>query len=157
MAGKSNLDNFDLKSIRKQIKQDQLDNKLFLGLLNQFTESTYKPKDRTLIADAIRLILDGGKLKDGSIDMVAAIILNGLKKTNEKDFLIFVRAFQILFKFAGSLVIGGGREEVMQFAHELQKKVDYKLLVVGELPEISTQIGVNTNGREIIISKASTS
>ena len=104
------MDNFDLKSIRKQIKQNQLDNNLFLGLLNQFTESTYKPKDRTLIADAIRLILDGGKLKDGSIDMVAAIILNGLKKTNEKDFPIFVRAFQILFKFAGSLVIGGGRE-----------------------------------------------
>ena len=157
MAGKSNLDNIFLKSIRKQIKQDQLDNKIFLGLLNQFTESIYKPKDRTLIADAIRLILDGGKLKDGSIDMAAAIILNGLKKTNEKDFLIFVRAFQILFKFAGSLVIGGGREEVMQFAHELQKKVDYKLLVVGELPEISTQIGVNTNGREIIIQKAGTS
>ena len=89
--------------------------------------------------------------------MAAAVILNGLKKTNEKDFPIFVRAFQILFKFAGSLVIGGGRDEVMQFAHELQKKVDYKLLVVGELPEISTQIGVNTNGREIIIQKAGTS
>ena len=128
-----------------------------LGLLNQFTESIYKPKDRTLIADAIRLILDGGKLKDGSYDMVATVILNGLKKTKENDFLIFVRAFQILFKFAGSLVIGGGREEVMQFANELQKIVGYTLIVVGELPEISTQIGVNTNGREIIISKAGTS
>ena len=157
MAGKSNLDNIFLKSIRKQIKQDQLDNKIFLGLLNQFTESIYKPKDRTLIADAIRLILNGGKLEDGSIDMAAAVILNGLKKTNEKDFLIFVRAFQILFKFAGSLVIGGGREEVMLFANELQKIVGYKLLVVGELPEISTQIGVNTNGREIIIQRAGTS
>ena len=74
------MDNIDLKSIRKQIKQDQLDNKLFLGLLNQFTESIYKPKDRTLIADAIRLILDGGKLEDGSYDMVATLILTGLKK-----------------------------------------------------------------------------
>ena len=80
MAGKSNLDNIFLKSIRKQIKQNQLDNNLFLGLLNQFTESTYKPKDRTLIADAIRLILDGGKLEDGSYDMAATVILTGLKK-----------------------------------------------------------------------------
>ena len=54
------------------------------------------------------------------------------------------------------LVIGGGREEVMDFANELQKIVGFTLIVVGELLEISTEIGVNSNGREIIISKAGT-
>ena len=39
MAGKSNLDNIFLKQIRKQIRQDKLDNKIFLGLLNEYTES----------------------------------------------------------------------------------------------------------------------
>ena len=51
MAGKSNLDNIFLKQIRKQIQQDKLDNNIFLGLLNDYTESIYKPKDRTLIAE----------------------------------------------------------------------------------------------------------
>ena len=155
MAGKSDLDPKVLKSIRKQIRQDDFDKKVFLSILNNYTESIYKHRQQKIIDDTIRLILNRGHLEDGSNDLAAAVIFSGLKKTNETDFPIFVRAFQILFKFAGSLAIGGGKDEVMYFANKLQKILGFKLIVVGELPKISTRIGVNTNGREIIISQAS--
>ena len=51
MAGKSNLDNIFLKQIRKQIRQDNFDKNIFLGMVNDFTESIYKPNDRALIAE----------------------------------------------------------------------------------------------------------
>eukprot|EP01051_Picozoa_sp_SAG22_P009728 SAG22_NODE_832_length_6935_cov_3.062317_2_plen_82_part_00 len=42
----------------------------------------------------------------------------------ENDFTMFVRGFQILFKFAGSLAIGSGRDKVMYFANQLKDKRD---------------------------------
>eukprot|EP01051_Picozoa_sp_SAG22_P007686 SAG22_NODE_550_length_9202_cov_30.666484_1_plen_96_part_00 len=54
----------------------------------------------------IQLILDRGVLPDGANELPAAVIFNGLKNLVENDFTMFVRGFQILFKFAGSLAIG---------------------------------------------------
>ena len=60
--------------------------KVFLSILNDYTESIYKHRQQKLIDDAIRLILNRGHLEDGSNDMAAAVIFSGLKKTNETDF-----------------------------------------------------------------------
>eukprot|EP01051_Picozoa_sp_SAG22_P018841 SAG22_NODE_3296_length_1797_cov_117.829800_1_plen_110_part_00 len=52
-------------------------------------------------------------MPEGGTDLKTAVIFNGLKNLVENDFTMFVRGFQILFKFAGSLAIGSGRVRVL--------------------------------------------
>eukprot|EP01051_Picozoa_sp_SAG22_P013198 SAG22_NODE_1452_length_4395_cov_2.925745_8_plen_110_part_00 len=88
---------FQIKTLRKAIRQNNFDKKVFLGFV---TENN--------IDEAIHLILEKGFVPEGGTDLKAAIIFNGLKNLAENDFTMFVRAFQILFKFAGSLAFGSG-------------------------------------------------
>eukprot|EP01051_Picozoa_sp_SAG22_P003524 SAG22_NODE_173_length_16589_cov_120.738933_16_plen_151_part_00 len=149
------MDIFQIKEIRKSIRQNNLDRKVFLGFVTDYTNSIYnkKPRLQKNIDEAIQLILDRGVLPDGANELPAAVIFNGLKNLVENDFTMFVRVFQILFKFAGSLAIGSGRDKVMYFANQLKDKIDFKMIVTGELPDVSTSIAVNTDGRSILISK----
>eukprot|EP01052_Picozoa_sp_SAG31_P027589 SAG31_NODE_2593_length_5423_cov_21.402705_2_plen_156_part_00 len=142
-----------LKKTRKDIRQNNFNKKIFLAIVKDYTEKEYR-RGPKFVNDAIRLILKRGESEDGTNDLGAALVFSGLKNTVENDFLIFVRAFQILFKFAGSRAYEGGRDEVMLFANKLQEMLGFKMVVVGELPNISTLIGVTTNGREIIIKEA---
>ena len=150
------MDIVQIKEIRKSIRQNNLDKKVFLGFVQDYTNSIYnqKPRSQKKIDEVIQLILDRGVLPDGANELPAAVIFNGLKNLVENDFTMFVRVFQILFKFAGSLAIGSGRDKVMYFANQLKDKINFKMIVIGKLPEVSTDIGVNTDGRSIIISKS---
>ena len=138
--------------LRKAIRQNNFEGKLFLGYVTDYTELIYKEESQKKIDATIQLILDRGFEPDGGVVAAAAITFNGLKNLVENDFTMFVRAFQILFKFAGSLAIGSGRDKVMHFANQLKEKINFKMIVTGELPDVSTSIGVNTDGRSIIIS-----
>ena len=149
------MDIFQIKEIRKGIRRGDFDKKAFLGFVQDYTNSIYnqKPRSQKKIDEVIQLILDRGVLPDGANELPAAVIFNGLKNLVENDFTMFVRVFQILFKFAGSLAIGSGRDKVMYFANQLKDKIDFKMIVTGELPEVSTSIAVNTDGRSVLISK----
>eukprot|EP01051_Picozoa_sp_SAG22_P004222 SAG22_NODE_221_length_14781_cov_82.531490_7_plen_149_part_00 len=147
------MDTFQIKQIRKAIRQNNFDKKVFLGFVTDYTETIYKKGSQKNIDKAIQLILDKGFEPDGGVDLKAAVIFNGLKNLVENDFTMFVRGFQILFKFAGSLAIGSGRDKVMYFANQLKDKIDFKMIVTGELPDVSTSIAVNTDGRSVLISK----
>jgi hypothetical protein len=141
------------QQLRKAIRQNNFDSKLFLGYVTDYTELIYKEESQKKIDEAIQLILDRGVEPDGGVLAAAAVTFNGLKNLVENDFTMFVRGFQILFKFAGSLAVGSGRDKVMYFANQLKDKINFKMIVIGELPDVSTSIGVNTDGRSIIISK----
>eukprot|EP01051_Picozoa_sp_SAG22_P042633 SAG22_NODE_24182_length_119_cov_87.300000_1_plen_39_part_11 len=39
----------------------------------------------------------------------------------------------------------------MYFANQLKDKIDFKMIVTGELPDVSTSIAVNTDGRSVLI------
>ena len=149
------MDIFQVKAIRKSIRQNNFDKKVFLGFVTDYTDTIYnkKPRSQKNIDEAIQLILDRGFEPDGGTDLKASVIFNGLKNLVENDFTMFVRGFQILFKFAGSLAIGSGRDKVMYFANQLKDKIDFKMIVTGELPDVSTSIAVNTDGRSVLISK----
>eukprot|EP01051_Picozoa_sp_SAG22_P002146 SAG22_NODE_94_length_20824_cov_230.693718_7_plen_151_part_00 len=146
------MDTFQIKQIRKAIRQNNFDKKVFLGFVTDYTETIYKGGSQKNIDKAIQLLLDRGFEPDGGVDLKAAVIFNGLKNLVENDFTMFVRGFQILFKFAGSLAIGSGRDKVMYFANQLKDKIDFKMIVTGELPDVSTSIAVNTDGRSVLIS-----
>ena len=147
------MDIVQIKQIRKAIRMNNFDKKVFLGFVTDYTETIYKGGSQKNIDTAIQLILDRGFEPDGGTDLKASVIFNGLKNLVENDFTMFVRGFQILFKFAGSLAIGSGRDKVMYFANQLKDKIDFKMIVTGELPEVSTSIAVNTDGRSVLISK----
>eukprot|EP01051_Picozoa_sp_SAG22_P004975 SAG22_NODE_283_length_13027_cov_25.568535_6_plen_151_part_00 len=149
------MDISQVKVIRKGIRRGDFDKKVFLGFVTDYTNSIYnqKPRSQKKIDEVIQLILDRGVLPDGANELPAAVIFNGLKNLVENDFTMFVRGFQILFKFAGSLAIGSGRDKVMYFANQLKDKIDFKMIVTGELPKVSTSIAVNTDGRSVLISK----
>ena len=142
-----------LKTTRKDIRQNKFDKKAFLAIVKEYTEKEYI-RGPDFVTDAVRLILNRGKMEDGANDLAAALIFSGLKNTVENDFLIFVRAFQMLFKFADSRAYEGGRDKVMSFANKLEEMLGFQMVVVEPLPVISTRIGVTTNGREIIIKEA---
>eukprot|EP01051_Picozoa_sp_SAG22_P011652 SAG22_NODE_1140_length_5387_cov_200.511250_7_plen_151_part_00 len=149
------MDIFQIKEIRKGIRRGDFDKKVFLGFVTDYTNSIYnqKPRSQKKIDEVIQLILDRGFEPDGGTDLKASVTFNGLKNLVENDFTMFVRVFQILFKFAGSLAIGSGRDKVMYFANQLKDKIDFKMIVTGELPDVSTSIAVNTDGRSVLISK----
>eukprot|EP01051_Picozoa_sp_SAG22_P035212 SAG22_NODE_16405_length_325_cov_46.827434_1_plen_94_part_10 len=94
------MDIFQIKEIRKSIRQNNLDKKVFLGFVTDYTNSIYnqKPRSQKKIDEAIQLILDRGVLPDGANELRASVIFNGLKNLVENDFTMFVRVFQILFK-----------------------------------------------------------
>eukprot|EP01051_Picozoa_sp_SAG22_P029065 SAG22_NODE_10579_length_526_cov_10.414520_1_plen_100_part_10 len=100
------MDTFQIKQIRKAIRQNNFDKQVFLGFVTDYTETIYKKGSQKNIDKAIQLLLDKGFEPDGGVDLKAAVIFNGLKNLVENDFTMFVRGFQILFKFAGSLAIG---------------------------------------------------
>eukprot|EP01051_Picozoa_sp_SAG22_P000625 SAG22_NODE_18_length_32591_cov_38.043549_12_plen_219_part_00 len=125
------MDIVQIKQIRKSIRQNNLDKKVFLGFVQDYTNSIYnqKPRSQKKIDEAIQLILDRGVLPDGANELRAAVTFNGLKNLVENDFTMFVRAFQILFKFAGSLAVGSGKDKVMYFANQLKDKIEFKMIV----------------------------
>eukprot|EP01051_Picozoa_sp_SAG22_P006300 SAG22_NODE_406_length_10984_cov_28.344970_12_plen_82_part_00 len=78
------MDIVQIKEIRKSIRQNNFDKKLFLGFVIDYTVSIYK-------------------------------------KSSQKN--------------------------------KLKDKINFKMIVTGELPDVSTSIAVNTDGRSILISK----
>eukprot|EP01051_Picozoa_sp_SAG22_P033376 SAG22_NODE_14586_length_370_cov_4.970480_1_plen_75_part_10 len=75
------MDIFQIKEIRKSIRQNNLDKKVFLGFVTDYTNSIYnqKPRSQKNIDEAIQLILDRGFVPEGGTDLKTAVIFNGLK------------------------------------------------------------------------------
>eukprot|EP01051_Picozoa_sp_SAG22_P020407 SAG22_NODE_4115_length_1380_cov_1.537080_2_plen_92_part_00 len=75
------MDIFQIKTIRKSIRQNKLDKKVFLKFVTDYTNSIYnqKPRSQKKIDEVIQLILDRGFEPDGGTDLKAAVIFNGLK------------------------------------------------------------------------------
>eukprot|EP01049_Picozoa_sp_SAG25_P026854 SAG25_NODE_13629_length_265_cov_0.391566_1_plen_83_part_01 len=82
------MDIFQIKQIRKAIRQNNFDKKVFLGFVTDYTDTRYnkKPRSQKNIDEAIQLILDRGVLPDGANELPAAVIFNGLKNLVENDF-----------------------------------------------------------------------
>eukprot|EP01051_Picozoa_sp_SAG22_P040435 SAG22_NODE_21821_length_253_cov_24.987013_1_plen_82_part_10 len=82
------MDIVQIKQIRKSIRQNNLDKKVFLGFVQDYTNSIYnqKPRSQKRIDEVIQLILDRGVLPDGANELPAAVIFNGLKNLVENDF-----------------------------------------------------------------------
>ena len=77
------MDIFQVKAIRKSIRQNNFDKKVFLGFVTDYTDTIYnkKPRSQKNIDEAIQLILDRGFVPEGGADLKAAIIFNGLTGT----------------------------------------------------------------------------
>eukprot|EP01051_Picozoa_sp_SAG22_P016291 SAG22_NODE_2273_length_2766_cov_2.731159_2_plen_112_part_00 len=65
------MDIVQIKQLRKAIRQNNFDKKLFLGFVTDYTESIYKKSSQKNIDKAMQLILDRGPLPDGAVDMEA--------------------------------------------------------------------------------------
>eukprot|EP01051_Picozoa_sp_SAG22_P005906 SAG22_NODE_366_length_11615_cov_13.379125_8_plen_146_part_00 len=65
---------FQIKTLRKAIRQNNFDKKVFLGFVQDYTNSIYnqKPRSQNNIDEAIQLILVKGFAADGGVDMKAA-------------------------------------------------------------------------------------
>eukprot|EP01051_Picozoa_sp_SAG22_P018728 SAG22_NODE_3240_length_1836_cov_4.237191_2_plen_82_part_00 len=81
------MDIFQIKEIRKSIRQNNFDKKVFLGFVTDYTDSIYnkKPRSQKNIDEAIQLILDRGFVPEGGTDLKTAVIFNGLKNLVEND------------------------------------------------------------------------
>eukprot|EP01052_Picozoa_sp_SAG31_P042761 SAG31_NODE_6892_length_1858_cov_4.003980_2_plen_194_part_00 len=146
---------FKAKKLRKDIRQGRLNSKEFYDFVYDYLFTQYNlARERVdpIIIRNFRIdLVNEGLQPDGSYSIMPALIIRGMKYLNEKDFLMFVRVFQLLFKHVGSLLVHGGREEVLKFAHDIQKKIGFKLIIRGDLSPLSTDIVATTEGKEIII------
>ena len=145
------------KQIKLAISKKNVTNETIKSLL-QATDGYLKDvynsnvERKKTILETINLILNDGALDDGTADIPTRTIFRSLKYFLEFDFPIFEKLFARVFKFAGSLALAGGRDEVMYFANRLKSAINYDLVVVGKLPNDSTQIVVESkDGRTIIL------
>eukprot|EP01051_Picozoa_sp_SAG22_P027674 SAG22_NODE_9377_length_592_cov_1.492901_1_plen_168_part_00 len=60
---------FQIKTLRKAIRQNNFDKKIFLGFVQDYTDSIYnkKPRSQNNIDKAIQLILEKGFVPDGGV------------------------------------------------------------------------------------------
>eukprot|EP01051_Picozoa_sp_SAG22_P028682 SAG22_NODE_10242_length_545_cov_10.316143_1_plen_81_part_10 len=81
------MDIVQIKQIRKAIRQNNFDKKVFLRFVTDYTDSIYnkKPRSQKNIDEAIQLILDRGFVPEGGTDLKTAVIFNGLKNLVEND------------------------------------------------------------------------
>eukprot|EP01051_Picozoa_sp_SAG22_P032484 SAG22_NODE_13726_length_396_cov_6.929293_2_plen_81_part_01 len=81
------MDIVQIKQIRKTIRLNNFDKKVFLGFVTDYTDTIYnkKPRSQKNIDEAIQLILDRGFEPDGGVDLKASVIFNGLKNLVEND------------------------------------------------------------------------
>tara|TARA_A100001015_G_scaffold162476_1_gene180603 strand:+ start:1349 stop:1951 length:603 start_codon:yes stop_codon:yes gene_type:complete len=128
-----------------------------IELTDAFTERIYNEELNHMgtVKEKLDLLINRGQLPDGSVNSETSMIYNALEYYNKNDFTIFVILIQLLARAAGSLVLSGGRKEVISFLKDIQSKLPYELIESDNLPDDSTMITIGlVKPADIILQKS---